>query len=236
MPRCAKKSIKVLNEPDDRITVKVTRHGPVISHDGGRDLALAWTLLAPHALRLPFLRIDQAANWQQFTAALQDFNVPMLNFVYADEGGNIGYYAPGLVPIRRKGNGSVPAPGNTDDYDWTGFAPFGDLPHAYNPASGMLATANGRIVPDDYPYFISARWEAPYRTARIYQCLRGGSSFTPGDMLGIQSDILTLEDLWLARKLVAAGPSTPRKAPTANMRSASSRDGTGRPLRTRPRR
>jgi penicillin amidase len=198
-------SIKVRNESDDRITVKVTRHGPVISHDGDRDLALEWTLLAPHGMRFPFLRINQAANWQEFTAALQDFNVPMLNFVYADGEGDIGYYAPGLVPIRKQGKGSVPVPGSTDDYDWTGFVPFRDLPHAYNPASGILATANGRIVPDDYPYFISAKWEAPYRTARIYQRLRDGSSFTSGDMLGIQSDILALEDQWLAQQLLAAG-------------------------------
>ena len=207
--------IKVRNQRDYHFTVMVTRHGPVISHDGDRDLALQWTLLSPHAIRLPFLRIDQASNWQEFTAALRDFNVPMQNYVYADAEGNIGYYAAGLVPTRKQGNGSVPVPGSTDDYDWTGFVPFDDLPHSFNPPSGMIATANGRVVPDNYPYFITARWEPPFRTARIFQLLRAGGSFTSSDMLRIQTDILSLQDEWLAKQLLAAAGRQPPSSPDA---------------------
>jgi penicillin amidase len=196
--------IKVRDKRDYRFTVKVTRHGPVISHDGDRDLALRWTALEPHALRLPFLKIDQARNWEEFRAALRDFAGPMQNFVYADVEGNIGYYAAGWVPIRKQGDGTLPSPGSTDDYDWSGYIPFEELPHAYNPPSGMLATANGRIVPDGYPYLVSKKWEAPFRTARIYQLLEAGGHFTVTDLLRIQSDIHTLEDEWLAKQLVTA--------------------------------
>jgi penicillin amidase len=202
-------SIKVRNQRNYHFTVMVTRHGPVISHDSDRDLALQWTLLIPHTVRFPFLRINQASNWQEFTAALRDFNVPMQNCVYADAEGNIGYYAAGLVPIRKQGNGSVPVPGSTDDYDWTGFIPFDDLPHSFNPPGGMIATANGRIVPDNYPYFITAKWEAPFRTARIFQLLRDGGPFHSSDMLRIQTDILSLEDAWLAKQLLAAAAKQP---------------------------
>ena len=76
----------------------------------------------------------------------------------------------------------------------------------------MIATANGRIVPDGYPYFITHHWAEPFRTARIYQLLESGGRFTVPDMLRIQTDIHSLEDVWLARELVAAGekhlPST----------------------------
>ena len=139
----------------------------------------------------------------------------MQNFVYADAEGNIGYYAAGLVPIRKQGNGAVPVPGSTDDYDWTGFIPFDDLPHSFNPPSGMIATANGRIVPDNYPYFITAKWEAPFRTARIFQLLREGGAFTSSDMLRIQTDILSLEDEWLAKQLLAAAGKQPPSSPDA---------------------
>jgi penicillin amidase len=196
--------IKVRDHRDYLLTVKVTRHGPVVSHDGDRDLALRWTVLEPHAIRLPLLRMNQASNWQEFTTALRDFTVPMQNFVYADVEGNIGYYTAGLVPVRRRGDGSVPIPGSTDDYDWSGFIPFEDLPHSYNPPGGIIATANGRIVPDTYPFFISANWEAPYRTARIFQLLREEGPFNPADMLRIQTDIRALEDEWLAKQLLAA--------------------------------
>lgn len=208
-------SIKVRNQRDYQFTVIVTRHGPVISHDGDRDLALQWTLLSPHAVRLPFLRINQARNWQEFTTALRDFHVPMQNYVYADAEGNIGFYAAGLVPIRKRGDGAVPMPGSTDDYDWTGFIPFEALPHSFNPSSGMIATANGRIVPDNYPYFITSRWDAPFRTARIFQLLRAGASFTASDMLRIQTDVISVEDMWLDKQLLAAAGKQPPSSPDA---------------------
>lgn len=205
--------IKVRHQPDYHLSVTVTRHGPVVSHEGGRNLALQWTLLGPHGVGLPFLQIDQASNWQDFTSALRGFKVPMQNFVFADTDGNIGYYAAGLVPIRKQGNGSVPVPGNNDDFDWTGFVPFDDLPHSFNPPSGIIATANGRIVPDNYPYFITAKWESPYRTARIFQLLRQGGNFTPTDMLRIQTDILSIEDQWLAKQILSAAGKHPPSNP-----------------------
>jgi len=201
--------VKVRGKRDYRFTVKVTRHGPVVSHDADRDLALRWTALQPHALRFPLLKMAQAENWQEFTAALRDFTGPMHNFVYADTEGNIGYYAAGWVPIRRQGDGSVPVPGDSDDYDWTGYIPFEHLPHAHNPSSGQIATANGRVVPDDYAYFITHRWEAPYRTARVFELLRAGGAFTVPDMLHFQTDIRSLEDLWLKQQLVAAAAERP---------------------------
>lgn len=202
-------TIHVRGARDYTFTVKVTRHGPVISHDTDRDLALRWAALEPGALRFPFLKIDRAQNWQEFTEALRDFTGPMQNFVYADVDGNIGYYAAGWVPLRKQGDGSVPVPGSADDYDWTGYIPFDDLPHAYNPSSGIIATANGRIVPDGYPYFITRRWGEPFRTARIYQLLEGGNRFTVPDMLRIQTDILSIEDQWLAKEIVEAARKHP---------------------------
>jgi penicillin amidase len=199
--------VKVRGKRDYRFTVKVTRHGPIVAHPGGRDLALRWTALEPHALSALFNGVSKiilAQNWELFTAALRDYTGPMQNFVYADLDGNIGYYAAAWVPIRKQGTGAVPMPGSTDDYDWTGYIPFEDLPHSYNPSSGMIATANGRVVPDDYPYFITSDWDPPFRTARIFQLLRAGKAFTVDDMLRIQTDIVTLEDSWLAGQLLKA--------------------------------
>jgi len=199
--------VKVRGKRDYRFSVKVTRHGPIVAHPGGRDLALRWTALAPHALSAMFnavSKIGLAQNWEMFTAALRDYTGPMQNFVYADRDGNIGYYAAAWVPIRKQGTGAVPVPGSTDDYDWTGYIPFEDLPHSYNPASGMIATANGRVVPNGYPYFVTSHWAAPFRTARIFQLLRAGKAFTVNDMLRIQTDIVTLEDSWLAGQLLKA--------------------------------
>jgi penicillin amidase len=210
--------IKVRGKRDYRLTVKITRHGPIVSESCGRDLALRWTALEPHALSVlvnAVSKIGLAQNWEMFTAALRDYTGPMQNSVYADRDGNIGYYAAAWVPIRKQGTGAVPMPGSTDDYDWTGYIPFEDLPHSYNPSSGIIATANGRVVPDDYPYFITSHWGAPFRTARIFQLLRAGKAFTVDDMLRIQTDIVTLEDSWLAGQLLKADFHHPPQDPDA---------------------
>lgn len=157
----------------------------------------------------PFWKIDRAQNWKEFVAALRDFSGPMQNFVYADVDGNIGYYAAGWVPIRRQGDGTVPVDGSTDDYDWTGYIPFEELPRAFNPSSGLFATANGRVVPDGYPYLLTHAWEAPYRTARMYELLEAGSKFSTDDMLKIQSDIHAIYFEWLAKRLVTAAAQYP---------------------------
>jgi penicillin amidase len=206
--------IRVRGAAEVHERVRITRHGPVVSHAGGRDLALAWTILQPHALKFPFLGINQAANWNDFVVALRDFIAPEQNFVYADVEGNIGYYAPGWIPIRKKGDGTVPVPGDTDDYDWNGMIPFHDLPHDYNPESGIIATANGRVVPNDYPYLITRIWEAaPFRTERIYQLLQKGNGLKVTDMQSIQMDIKALDDLWLAHRLLSAAAKRPPAQP-----------------------
>ncbi|HUY12949.1 MAG TPA: penicillin acylase family protein [Terriglobia bacterium] len=203
-------TIKVRGRQDYHLRVVETRHGPIVSHSGGRNLALEWTALQPQGIQFPFLKLNEAQNWQQFTGALREFPGPMQNFVYADTGGNIGYYAAGIVPIRKQGDGSVPVPGNTGDYDWTGVIPFEDLPQSYNPASGIIATANGRVVPDGYPYLITRNWESsPYRTARIFQLLQSGTHFTVANMQRIQADIQTLDDAWLAKRLLLAAQDDP---------------------------
>jgi penicillin amidase len=211
--------IKVRGAADRHVTVRVTRHGPIISDEGGRSLALCWTALQPHALQFPFIAINQAQNWQEFTKAIRNFTGPEQNMVFADVDGNIGYYAPAWVPIRRKGDGSVPEPGATDDYDWIGYVPFEDLPHAYNPASGIIATANSRVIPEGYPYYFTDAFAAPFRSARIFDLLDAGTPgrqcgsqracFTVDDMLKIDMDIHPLDDAWLAPALVRAAAARP---------------------------
>jgi penicillin G amidase len=203
--------IKVRGRPDYRLLVKVTRHGPIISASGNQGLALQWTALQPHALTFPFLDMARAGNWKEFTDAVRHFTGPGQNMVYADVDGNIGYYAPAWVPIRKQGDGSLPESGATDDFDWTGYIPLEDLPHAFNPPGGIIATANSRVVPDGYPYFITHDWATPYRSARIFQLLEAAppGTLTVDDMLRIQMDIHSIEDEQLARRLVAAGAAHP---------------------------
>ncbi|HHW86632.1 MAG TPA: penicillin acylase family protein [Chloroflexi bacterium] len=173
-----------------------TRHGPLLSDvsDVGFPLALQWTALQPGDTTLDaFLGLNYAGDWEDFTAALEKFVTPSQNFVYADVEGNIGYYAPGRIPIRVAGHdGRVPVPGWASEYEWQGFIPFAELPHAYNPPQGYIVTANNRVVDATYPYLLSTDWAPPYRAERIVELIEqmssGGEQITVDDVAAIQAD------------------------------------------------
>src|SRR6185295_8978524 len=113
--------------------------------------------------------------------------------VYADIDGHIGYYAPGRVPIRANGNGLLPAEGWTGDMEWTGWVPFDELPHAYDPPSHFIVTANNRPVPPDYKYALGFEYHEPYRAQRITDLLPAKARLTPDDFRAIQSDTFSLD-------------------------------------------
>jgi len=197
--------IHVKGKADVDVDVRITRHGPIITElvpGETRSLALRWTLY--DGLHIPFFDVDAAQDWQEFTKAFSRLDAPGQNVVYADVDGNIGYQATGKVPIRAAGDGSLPASGADDAHEWKSYIPFDKLPNIYNPKSGIIATANGRITPDKYPDSISMEWEAPWRTARIYHVLESGRQFSPADMLALQTDISSEPDLFAAERFVYA--------------------------------
>jgi penicillin G amidase len=197
--------IHVKGASDVTVNVRITRHGPVITDilpGETRQVALRWTFY--DGLRMPFFDVDTAQNWEEFRKAFSQLDAPGQNVVYADVDGNIGYQSTGRVPIRAAGDGSLPVSGADDDHEWTGYIPFDKLPSIYNPPSGVIATANGRIAPDGYPYSISVEWEAPWRTERIYHVLESGRKFAATDMLALENDVHSENDLFAAERFVYA--------------------------------
>jgi penicillin amidase len=180
--------------------VIVTRHGPIILEKENTRYALRWTMLDPVTLETPgIFAINRARNWKEFTAALSTYNGPTQNFVYADVDGHIGYYGAGRIPIRKSGDGSVPYDGATDDGEWTGLIPFDKLPHVYDPPSGIIVTANQRVVGSDYPFFVSHVWAAPYRARRIFDLVSAKPKLTIDDFRRIQGDVYSIGNVTFAR-------------------------------------
>jgi len=169
------------------ITVRITRHGPVLSdasetlakfgEEAGLEIpenfaiALRWTALEPSYLFRAIFGFNLAQNWEDFRTAARNFSVPSQNLVYADVDGNIGYQMPGNIPIRANGDGRLPVPGWTDDYEWTGYIPFEQLPFAFNPPQGYIATANNAVVGPEYPYLITTDWDYGFRALRIVEMI-----------------------------------------------------------------
>lgn len=194
--------IKVKGEAEVKLTVQESVHGPIINGHGagrlgagGQKVALKWTALQPGDTTMDaFLGLNYAANWPEFTAALERYVAPSQNFVYADVDGNTGYYAPGKVPIRSGWDGSLPVKGD-GSREWTGFIPFAELPHTFNPADGLVVTANNKVVPDSYPFNLgnNRNWAESYRAQRITQLLEAKpSGLTVEDVKKVQLDTHSL--------------------------------------------
>lgn len=188
------------------VDVKVTRHGPIVFESGSLGLAMRWTALDAETIDLDsFLAINRARNWEEFQLALSSFGGPPQNFVYADTDGHIGYYGAGHIPIRRTGDGSFPYDGATDDGEWLGFIPFAELPHVFDPPSGVIVTANNRLAGDDYPHHLTHNWRVPYRARRIHELLMASPDLTVKDFLSIQGDTYTYPDLIFTQACVSLG-------------------------------
>jgi penicillin G amidase len=191
-------AIKVRGVDDVRMTIRQTRHGPVVSdlpsvkwEDKTLALALSWAALRTDDLTPAALfRMNRAQNADELMAALADFDSPVQNVVYADTAGHIGFIAAGRVPTRKNlyAAGEMPVPGWMDAYDWTGFIPFPSLPQIAQPSSGWIATANNDIRPVDYFRFIAAKWDLPYRYNRIAELLEATPKHTPDSVAAIQLD------------------------------------------------
>jgi penicillin amidase len=188
------------------LTVRGTRHGPVLSDvlpDGTVDsryvLALQTTFLDPDDRTAEALwNLNRAQDWAGFRAALAAVVGPQQNIVYADDSGTIGFIAPARIPIRKSGNGWLPVPGWTGAYDWTGFIPFDELPQGTNPPAGHFVSANNKIVPDRYPYFLSRDWDLPNRAERIEELLAAEPQQSVATSAAMQADTLSI----IARRLV----------------------------------
>ena len=171
----------------------VTRHGPVIN--GLVDnlpvdpaLALRWTALEHPTSFMPLLKMNLAASCSEFHEALRGWTSPALNVISADNQGNLDYSLAGLVPVRARGDGSRPVPGNSGEYEWTGTIPFDELPHIVNPQDGYLATANNRVSGGDYPYPLGSDYCDSSRSSRIIELLESKSLQDVDTFKAIQAD------------------------------------------------
>lgn len=226
-------TLKVAGADDVELTVRSTAHGPIISGltsdataitedpvmgsgdevlalenvpgvpEGETAVSLRWTALDAGTTASAIFELATAQNFSEFRHAASLFDVPAQNLIYADVEGNIGYQAPGRLPIRGAGDGWLPQPGWDSAYDWDGFIPFEDLPVSYNPASGYIVTANNAIVDDDYDYFLSRDWDYGYRAARIVHLVErraAAGPLTAQDMREIQLD----SEMWIGKRLAVA--------------------------------
>jgi penicillin G amidase len=209
-----KETIKVAKGTDREITVRSTRNGPLVSdrdtelrkvgdsapvrsaapdRGSGYAVSLRWTALDPSSTMDGVFKLNRAKDFEDFRAAARDLAVPSQNLIYADTEGNIGYQAPGRIPVRGEGDGRYPAPGWDSRYQWTGFVAPSALPYEYNPERGYIVTANQAVVDQrTYPYLLTEDWSYGTRSQRIDDLIQSktkdGGRISTDDMQSIQTD------------------------------------------------
>ncbi len=191
-------TIKVVGGDPVTLTVRATRHGPLISDvdpnsaaatKAGSALALASTALRPDDRSMEAVwRVGLSRDVDEVRAALALADAPMQNVFFADVRGGAEMMAAAKVPIRRSGDGFMPSPGSAGAHDWTGWIPTEMLPWGAPRVGGYLVNANNRVVGPGYPYFIGRDWEASYRADRIDGLLAGKSGDTTATSGALQLD------------------------------------------------
>ena len=192
-------------------TIQETRHGPSLSPllpEETRFLTIQSPVLRAQDNGRGAMRLNRAANWQEFQVALADLGVVM-NYVYADCDGNIGYQLSGQVPRRKKGTGLLPVPGWDADYDWDGYLAAEELPHVFNPPCGYVVSANNRIPDADYPHVLSYDWIDGFRAMRIEQQIQARERHTLDDFAAMQFDFGSESARQLVELLTDVQPTDP---------------------------
>jgi penicillin amidase len=207
-------TIRVKGSAPVPVTLRYTRHGPVVYRDTARHLAYAiraaW-LEPGGAQYLATLRLDQASTWEEARQALSHHNVPGENYVWADTAGHIGWQAVGIAPIRKNWSGLVPVPGD-GRYEWAGFLPILEKPHVTDPPKGFWATANNMLIPPGYPHrdAVGWLWTDPYRAAREAEVLGSGRRLSMRDMMRLQMDYTSIPARTLVPLLAHLRAGDPR--------------------------
>ncbi|MER7518947.1 penicillin acylase family protein [Streptomyces sp. NPDC126499] len=209
--------IKIAGGGSRTITIRATEHGPLLSDRStelekvgqkapvgnaapdrgtGYGVSLRWTALQPGKSMDAVFELNRAKDFKSFRAAAKNFEVPSQNLIYADTAGNIGYQAPGKIPVRTKAkgyDGTLPAPGWDSSYDWKDYIPFDELPYEYNPDRGYIVTANQAVIDEKkYPHLLTRDWGYGSRSQRINDLIesktKDGGKISPDDMRTMQMD------------------------------------------------
>jgi penicillin amidase len=207
-------TVPVKGQPDAKVELKFTRHGPVLHEDRANRrahaLRAAW-MDAGGAPYLSSLRMNQARTWEEFQAACSFNRMPSENMVWVDRAGTIGWQASGIAPLRAW-SGLLPVPGD-GRFEWDGYLPITALPNERNPERGFISTANHYLFPNDYPYPQARHytWADPYRAHRIEEVLGSGRRFSVAEMTRLQNDDLSIA----ARAIVPLLRDLPLSSPAA---------------------
>jgi penicillin G amidase len=182
--------------------IKNTHRGPIITdihsytkyfpYTGVKtaQMSMRWTGQEFSDEMFAAISFSKARNWEEFKNAARYFTAPGQNFVYGDNGGNIGYICAAKLPIRPSASPTLVYDGTTDKNDWVGFVPYEEMPKLFNPLQNFIASANNKTV-SNFKYHISNIWEPSSRIDRINEMLKSKPVHSVSDYKKYQNDFIS---------------------------------------------
>lgn len=207
---------------EESLALRYTQRGPVVSDvlkglETDTVMSLRWAPVETMAPAIGVTGMITAENAADIRRALAQANMIMLNFVFADTNGNIGWHVSGRLPIRSNGDGTVPYAVTGGKDNWIGFVPFDQMPHATNPDKGWVGTCNHHTVPDDYPYYYSSYQSPSYRYRRLKDLMNAPGRKTVDDHWRYQRDTRNLMAEKLVPYMVAVLDGSPQTSDLAQI-------------------
>ena len=188
--------IKVKGRADPVVVnVAITRHGPILTpvlKEQKAQLALRWSALEGTRTIEAVLGMGRARSFSEFRAAAALFVGATLSACYADVDGHIGYLLVGRLPDRKAGDGRLPVPGWSGDYEWRGLLPADDNPFLLDPPGGLVVNANNRPVDRATETGWEGEWDPGFRYAYLRAALAGITGADVARFRSLQTDVTSL--------------------------------------------
>ncbi len=159
---------------EERLEIRFTRRGPVISDHGMQAganavLSLRWAAAEFLAPQLGIERLIMADSVADALDAVSDIRSISLNFVVGDVDGRVARRASGAAPVRLAGDGMAPFPAGDGGDNWAGLIPGDEMPTELEPPRGWTGTANHMTAPRDFAYPYATSVSPSYRYRRMQQ-------------------------------------------------------------------
>ncbi len=182
---------------EEPLVIRLTRRGPVVTDllpglKGPRVVTVRWS---PFETMAPSLGLDGVLNARSvgdLRRRIGEITPIMLNFVFADVDGAIGWQASGRLPIRTRGDGTAPFMVTDGEDNWAGWIPSDRMPGAIDPPRGWVGTCNHYTVPGDYPYYYSSHASPSYRYRRLAEVMDRPGKKSVDDHWALQRDDLNI--------------------------------------------
>ncbi|MFO7560930.1 MAG: penicillin acylase family protein [Desulfobacterales bacterium] len=182
---------------EEKITIRLSRRGPVISHvlPGFRTdkvVTMRWSMFESMNPSLGFTSLLKSKTVDDIRESLKEVTTTALNFVFADKNGNVGWQTTGRLPVRSQGEGLIPYPVKDSRDNWERWIPFEEMPSSYNPERGWVGTCNHKTITSQYPYYYSSHLSPSYRYRRMKQLIQAPGRKNVDDHWQFQRDTLNL--------------------------------------------